>query len=397
MGLVDYSDSESDNEAPASTSKAPSQTNAKKPFQKIVDRSQPGKILVSLPQAGAADEPAKSGDEPAAKRIRVGGNRFSGFSSFLPPPKAPSKPALAKSSSGSSGGTAAPRIGVHLKTSSEAAFSRDRGGGDDQEVVESANGPGLSLPPPRAPAQPSIPAEQKPEEEVKLVGKPLMFKPLSVARKPGKKTASKAAVGKTVTAQSKAATVAAPQEETKEPPAKRKKMSLFSISDDPPTASAPAADETSYEPVYDGYDDGANGPADDLDNYQYDQAPPSTSYYPTTAAASAGAESLDTIADDLNLSAAARRELFGRGRSGVGVSASKVVNFNLDREYEHNEELRAAGEQQQTYNPVRAIAPGKHNLQQLVNAVQNQREALEETFAKNRETKNQAAGRYGWR
>ncbi|EOO00665.1 putative mitotic checkpoint protein prcc protein [Phaeoacremonium minimum UCRPA7] len=384
MGLVDYSDSESDSEAP--------QPNAKKPFQKIVDRSHPGKILVSLPQTAAADEPAGS-EEPAAKRIKVGGNRFSGFGSFLPPPKAAGKPPPAQ---GIGGGKAAPRIGVHLKTSSEAAFSRDLGGGEDEEDGAQSNGSGLSLPPPKAQAQPSIPADQKPEEEVKLVGKPLMFKPLSVARKPGKKTAAKAGVGKTATAQqSRTSTpIAAPKEEVKEPPAKRKKVSLFSISDEPPTASTPVVDETSYEPLYDGYDDGANGVADDLDNYQYDQAPPSTSYHPTTT--TSGAESLDTIADDLNLSAAARRELFGRGRSGAGASASKVVNFNMDREYQHNEELRAAGEQQ-TYNPVRAIAPGKHNLRQLVNAVQNQREALEENFAKNRETKNQAAGRYGWR
>ncbi|KAJ8130323.1 hypothetical protein O1611_g3305 [Lasiodiplodia mahajangana] len=99
----------------------------------------------------------------------------------------------------------------------------------------------------------------------------------------------------------------------------------------------------------------------------------------------------------MNLSAEARRELFGRrGAPSTNMAAAKVINFDTEKEYAHNEELRASGEQQ-IHNPLRGIAPGKHNLRQLVNQVQNQREALEESFAKGRAKQSEAGSRYGWR
>lgn len=72
-----------------------------------------------------------------------------------------------------------------------------------------------------------------------------------------------------------------------------------------------------------------------------------------------------------------------------------MINFNTDEEYRHNEELRAAGEVVK-HNPVRAIAPGKHNLKQLVNAAASQKEALEEAFAKGKSNRQEASSRYGW-
>ncbi|KAJ9131669.1 Mitotic checkpoint regulator, MAD2B-interacting-domain-containing protein [Pleurostoma richardsiae] len=404
MGLVDYSDSESEGEAPVPPKSKPQPSSAavstsKKPFQKIVDRSHPGKILVNLPQAAAAgDEPSEG---PAPKRIKTGGGRFSGFSSFLPPPKTTNKPAAAPISS--SGNKAPPRIGVHLKTSAEAAFSRDSpvGLGDGEE---DGPGTGLNLPPPKSQApQPSIPAELKPEEEVKLVGKPLMFKPLSVARKPGKKSGTKSATAAKVTTSAASATSsAAPSRPaaastTEEPP--KKKVSLFSIDDEPaapeeedePEALTETETYSSlYESSYTAYAP-TGGPLDSpsFADQQYQQ--------PQTQANHSDPQSLTAIADDLGLSAAARRELFGRaGAPAAGQQAGRVVNFNMDREYAHNEQLRASGEVQQ-FNPVRAIQPGKHSLRQLANAVQSQREALEESFAQNKGKKSEAAGRYGWR
>jgi len=110
-------------------------------------------------------------------------------------------------------------------------------------------------------------------------------------------------------------------------------------------------------------------------------------------------QSLDDIAGDLKLSAAERRQLFGRQKGGGANeairSATKIINFNTDKEYLHNEELRAAGEQV-VHNPVRAIAPGKHSLKQLVNAAQSQKEALEESFAKGKSNRAEASSRYGW-
>lgn len=203
MGLVDYSDSESETEAvakPVPATKQPTASGSKKPFQKVVDRSKPGKIRVSLPGSSSGQDDsnaAAGGDEPPAKRARISkGGAFSGFNSFLPPPKnigkKPASSAVASTSGSSSSGDKgknAPRPGVHLKTGAAPGFSRNVDGdtGDDVDGDEKlASNGGMKLP------EPTIPAGQKPADEVKLVGKPLMFRPLSVSRKkPAKKAATK--------------------------------------------------------------------------------------------------------------------------------------------------------------------------------------------------------------
>ncbi|KAI8258027.1 hypothetical protein K4K53_005225 [Colletotrichum sp. SAR 10_77] len=384
MGLVDYSESSgSEDEAPPQPTvakPAAAGTTAKKPFQKVVDRSNPGKIVVNLPSA-KPDEPPASNDEPPAKRARTaGGGRFSGFNSFLPPPKNAAKAAPAQSSSSSSSSS---RPVFQLKTGAEPGFSRDRGDG-----AGSSDGGGLNLPAPKAAAQPSIPQGMKPEEEVKLVGKPMMFRPLSVARKPKKKTPSSVTPTASKTEPAQAPEPAPKEVVTPAPAPAPKKVSLFSIepeetpTDPTPTTSGAGA----YEPLFETQQDESNGYADYASQMNY----PAPSTAPTNS------NSLDNIADDLNLSAAARRELFGRQKGGANPqTASRVINFNTDEEYKHNEELRAAG-QQQIHNPVRSIAPGKHSLRQLVNQVQTQREALEESFAKGKSNRKEASSRYGW-
>ena len=428
MGLVDYSDSESDGESPnpsvsaASKPAAPTQpaatAAAKQPFQKLVDKANPGKILVNLPSAShAAGDATPAADDNPAKRRKIGagaggGGRFGGFGSFLPPPKATT---VSKPPGG--GKAVAPRVGVNLKTSAEAAFSRGSppavgGDGDGDNNPAGDAGSGLRLPPPKASAQPSIPEGQKAEEEVKLVGKPLMFKPLSVARKPGKNSGGakaaadippKAVSGQAAAAPSPSAPAAGPSAQEGAPqaaaaPPKRKKVSLFSVADDTPAAVEAAPEESApYEPEFASYDNdstyaGGYAPYDATQQQQY------TGYAQPPVHSSADPDSLDTIADDLNLSAAARRELFGRGGPSSSGTAKSVINFNLDREYQHNEELRASGAlDQQQHNPLRAIKPGKHSLQQLVNQVQSQRDALEENFAKNRATQKSAGSKYGFR
>lgn len=107
-------------------------------------------------------------------------------------------------------------------------------------------------------------------------------------------------------------------------------------------------------------------------------------------------QSLDSIANDLNLSASARRQLLGRNHRDGAKTSSAIMNFNTDEEYAANEAFRTSGEQAQPHNPVRAIAPGKHSLKQLVNAASGQKEALEESFASGRRNKKEAGGRYGW-
>ncbi|KAL7807342.1 mitotic checkpoint regulator, MAD2B-interacting domain-containing protein [Trichoderma aethiopicum] len=395
MGLVDYSDSESEAEVDAPTQPVTKAPPKKPAFQKVVDRSNPGKITINLPQvASSPDQGAPNGDEPPAKRARTGGGGlFSGFNSFLPPPKNAGKPTLGKPAGGQT------RPGINLKTSAERGFSRV------DDVPSAFNGAddaalgGLNLPPPKRPAEPSIPDTMKPAEEVKLVGKPLMFRPLSVARNTKKKTtkstatpASAASTSKSpASTQATASATGTEPEPAAAPAPPPKKTSLFSLHVEEASEPASTEGKGTYEPLFetgaatDPY--GASG----LDEYSQHV---NTGHMPATVATSSNTtESLDSVADDLNLSAAARRELFGRG--GSGQTAKRLINFNMDQEYQHNEELRAAGDQQ-IHNPVRAIHGGKHSLRQLVQNVSNQREALEESFAKGRSNRKEASSRYGW-
>ncbi|KAI0200763.1 mitotic checkpoint regulator, MAD2B-interacting-domain-containing protein [Astrocystis sublimbata] len=410
MGLVDYSDSESETETVAKPAPPPQHpptaSGSKKPFQKVVDRSKPGKILVSLPKSSSGRQDsgnaATNGDGPPAKRARITkGGAFSGFNSFLPPPKnvgktSASSVASASSSSGATKGTNPPRPGVHLKTGAAPGFSRDVDGQGDADTDGDG---GMRLPEPRS-QQPSIPAGQKPADDVELVGKPLMFKPLSVSRK---KLAKKVAAKSTVpVATLSAPTSATPETEGSaaklEPPPK-KKVSLFFVPDETPDIpESRDASHDEYEPIMaTGSTDMSSADAFAAYDAQYNSyaAPSQAASAPSTNYATAN--SLDSIASDMNLSAAARRELFGRGGApNASVAASRVINFNTEKEYAHNEELRASGEQQ-VHNPLRAIAPGKHNLRQLVNQVQTQRDALEESFAQGKSKQNDAGSRYGWR
>ncbi|KAL7948275.1 mitotic checkpoint regulator, MAD2B-interacting domain-containing protein [Trichoderma barbatum] len=397
MGLVDYSESES--EAEVDAPKPAVKAAPKKPaFQKVVDRSNPGKIIVNLPQAASSNDASTSnGDGPPAKRARTGasGGLFSGFNSFLPPPKNAAKAMLSKPSSSQA------RPGISLKTSAEKGFSRDEVPSSGSSNADAAPG-GLSLPPPKRSAEPSIPDTMKPAEEVKLVGKPLMFKPLSVARntkkKPIKSTATQASAASAskslASTQAVTSVISTAPEPAAAPAPPPKKTSLFSLHVEEPSAPvSTSAERGAYEPLFETGESAnpyyMNGPDAYSQQMNSDQM--------AAAAASAsntGTESLDSIANDLNLSAAARRELFGRGGEGQ-KTAQKLINFNMDQEYQHNEELRAAGEQQ-THNPVRAIQSGKHSLRQLVQNVSNQREALEESFAKGRSNRREASSRYGW-
>lgn len=406
MGLVDYSDSESEPEVQPKAPARETKPSNSKTFQKFVDRSNPGKILVNLPAASSsvAENPAPS-DEPPAKRARTaGGSRFSAFSSFLPPPKTAAKPAASPAQISSSSGKTVSRPGVHLKTGAEPAFSREQPSNEDYREDGSTGGTGgggggggLKLPPPKnhntgSASGPSIPTDQIPAEEVKLVGKPLMFKPLSVSRKPAKKKTFKpsetsgSAAPKAPAAP--APSNAVPSAITEQP---KKKISLFSIgaeTDSPQTHAEASTSTGAYEPLFSAAEE---GPADDDDTapsaYEGDYPAPTSSSHTQP-------QSLSSIADDMHLSAQARRELFGR--EGVAPGTGKVVNFDMSREYEANEVIRQSGEAA-SHNPVRSIRAGKHSLRQLVNAVQSNASALEESFAAGKGKRNEAGARYGWR
>ncbi|OAA71393.1 hypothetical protein ISF_01944 [Cordyceps fumosorosea ARSEF 2679] len=377
MGLVDYSESESS----GSEAEAPAKPIAK-PKPGGLDKSKSGKIIVNLAGNAAAAPSTSSSDEPPAKRARTaGGGRFAGFNSFLPAPK----------NAAPAGGSKGPG----LRTSAAPGFSRDASssstvdavaaGGDTADERSVPKSSGLNLPPPKSAvvAEPSIPEGQKPASEVKLTGKPLMFRPLSVAQGKKKKTTAAAAAAKPIPTEAKS--VPTPPTPAVEPP--KKKPSLFSIpSEDTTPAPGPSLPGSSsvYEPLFE---------TETVTTTHDDH------YGSARLAAEPVAESVGDMADDMNLSAAARRELFGRGGgdSQAAAAANRVVNFNMDREYQHNQALRASGQLQPTHNPVRAIqGGGKHSLRQLVTNVQGQKDALEDSFAKGRSNRREASSRYGW-
>ena len=385
MALVDYSSEDSESEeTPKQQEPAKSKPNPTKPaFQKVVDRSNPQKIRVSLPEPS---KPQGSDEtERPAKRAKVGSGGFSGFNSLLPAPK------RAAATSGGTAGSGMKRgglgSGVSLKTGAVPGFSREpaptveAGLEDGEEAVQGEEAD-------QGTNQMLVPADEgislpKPVEELKPKGKTTMFKPLSVARKPQKKRAPpKDGLGG----------IKAQSSDSVQQPKPVPKVSLFFTGETYDTSRPEAVSNGTYQPmVYSANEPNIEPPPEEIpypETYSTSNLPDTTSQLP---------ESLTTIATDLNLSASQKRQLFGRQKpnSNSNPTPINIVNFNTDAEYAANEILRQAGETVQ-HNPVRAIAPGKHSLKQLVNAASNQKDALEESFASGRRNKKEAGSKYGW-
>lgn len=351
MALVGYSDSEgSDSEtlnvAPVAAKPPPRKGN----FQKLVDPS--GKIKVDLPTIKPEAEP----EAPPAKKARTAG-KFGGFNSFLPAPKRSAD--AAKKGLGS---------GVNLKTGAEPAFSRERVDPDPptQPLApeQVTSNPDSSLP---APVLDDAPKEVKP------TGNAMRFKPLSVARKK--------AIKKRVLPNANPVAsppVSQPPEETPKPPAPKQKVSLFSVTqdDDVPSSSTPTGD---YQPLL------AEPQTITTETFETTTTAPVSEY--------SDPNSLGAIADGIGLSAADRRRLFGRNKDAAALA--NVTHLNMEEEYAHNEQLRAQG-QAVEHRAVKAVAPGKHSLQQLVNVATTQKEALEDAWAQGARNKAEAGSRYGW-
>ncbi|PHH84860.1 hypothetical protein CDD83_1257 [Cordyceps sp. RAO-2017] len=387
MVLVDYSESEasgSESEAPPPARvppPGPKPAPAKKPFQKVVDRSNRGKIIVNLPRVSAVDDKDGRVEEPPAKRARTaGGGLFSGFNALLPAPKnagkAPPRPTAGQ----------AVRPIMSLKTSADPGFRRETEPVQADGSEKPKRAP--NLPSPNFGVEASEPHEQEQEVQIKPVGKPLMFRPLSVSRNTNKKKTAAGGAPKVSTEASAVGGATEALRAAARAPAP-KKAPLFSLhsEDEPKPATTTSQASRTYKPLFE------INPQPEVASQDYDHLAAQTPEGPSPATGPR-AERLDSIADDLNLSAAARRELFGRG--GGDLAAKQVVNFNMDQEYQHNESIRANGDQQ-IHNPIRSIQGGKHSLRQLVQKVQNQREALEESFAQGKSNRKEASSRYGWR
>jgi Mitotic checkpoint regulator, MAD2B-interacting len=386
MVLVGYSDSEGSDEETSKTNEGsyPKKDPAsKRGFQKVVDRSNPSKIRVNLPDAPSAKRNGTSeeSEEPPAKKTRLGGGGLSGFNAMLPAPKAvaPAAPAGAGSRSGL-------KRGVSLKTGAAPGFTREpmpleKEEGDNEvrgEVDTPAEDDVDNIPKPNDHATPTPPNSV----DIKPKGKATMFKPLSVARKPQKPK-------KKVEAPADRSQPVADNTASSSPPKSKPKVSLFSTHTEAEQPVLSTSTNSYYQPTL--YQAGDGGAGDDAMD---DTAATNASASLTDVTSSqAGSQSLDTVASELDLSAADRRRLFGRGGKGVGVN---VTTFSTDAEYAANEVFRANQDQQEVRNPVRAIAPGKHSLRQLVNAAVGQKDALEEQFATGRRNKKEASGKYGW-
>ncbi|OJJ76344.1 hypothetical protein ASPBRDRAFT_38779 [Aspergillus brasiliensis CBS 101740] len=458
MALVAYSDSEaSDSESETTvpqpqhapkkptttttttttTTATPSSTSnnsTKPPIQPLVDRTNPRKIRVALPDI--KPEHNDDTDGPRKKpKLGGGGGAFSGFNSFLPAPKKPTTTA------GATEKKAPARKIFSLKTGATPGFDRqadaemrnerafgmlggndnDNGHGDEDETIPKAGSMrdqeldfGKDGAGGKEGDDEVVPQMKKPEE-VKLKGNPMMFKPLSVGRASQQKkrkavselmpAAASASVRRkedgpsAASSASASVSTSAPVQDTPAAPAPappKPKTSLFSLSadtDSTPTTSTASA--TTYEPlVYTPLNTAPAGPSPAPEDTTTQQSTYDITSYSTTE--TNNNNTLSTIADDLNLSKAQRRQLFGRNAPESVAANSRVLHFNTDQEYVTNQELAHTELAAQQHNPVRAIAPGKHTLQQLVNAASTQREALEESFAAGRRNKREAGAKYGW-
>ncbi|PWY71647.1 hypothetical protein BO70DRAFT_365046 [Aspergillus heteromorphus CBS 117.55] len=410
MALVAYSDSEgSDSEPETTVPHPPSQKPTSTPsttstaastsanFPSIVDRSNPRKILVALPDI--KPDRNDSADGPAPKKPRLGGagGAFSGFNSLLPAPKKPAASAEMKKAparkifSLKTGATPGFDRAADAEMRNEQAFgmlgAEGKGGndgdGDDDETIPKAG----SL---REDGDGSKEAEvqMKKPEEVKLKGNPMMFKPLSVGRasqQKKRKIVPAKPVSETLPVREQSAPV---QQAAPAPAPVKPKISLFSLSAEDSSSTTTAstrATDTTYEPLVYTANPGAApaGPEPEPEGSSFAEQP-----------AMASGQTLGNIADDLNLSKAQRRHLFGRDG---GSATSRVIQFNTDKEYAANQEMAHSTDMAAAqHNPVRAIAPGKHSLQQLVNAAHSQRDALEESFAAGKRNKKEAGSKYGW-
>ena len=408
MALVDYSgsesESESDNEGKGTTQAPakPKTTSTKPAFQKVVDRSNPHKIIVSLPEsARTKPEDGDDASGPPTKRAKIGPGGMSGFNSFLPAPKRTTAPNGGPTAGGiRKGGLGS---GVNLKTGAAPGFSRE-----PEPIVEESSGwdenaeggsvvesPAQNPPPSSTDMRPDAPTS---EMETQPKKKATIFKPLSVTNKKSQKKKVPPAD-----------TLHAPRPTnggTLQQPDSKPKASLFPTGDEANEASSDwSSTKGTYQPII--YH--ADKPTTTLarNPYSSESNPPqdptiADSPHPPDQPPHPHPQSLDAIATDLNLSASAKRQLLGRHHHNNNAKKAhhpspvpNIVNFNTDEEYAANELLRQAGETVQ-HNPVRGIAPGKHSLKQLVNAASNQKDALEEQFASGRRNKKEAGSKYGW-
>ena len=414
--LAGYSDSESDNDvspAPKIAAKQAAKPVPKPGFQKVVDRSNPGRIKLNLPSASQSQQ-EKDGiqdDAPPAKKPRLGGgSSFGGFNAMLPAPKKPNINAISASDSAKTGSRGLGKglaSGVNLKTGAEPAFKREPRV-ETEEYDETGNPMKkepmkkedframLNLPLPKTEVKKNTQVEA-PVEDTKAAPPPQQvpkpaaprFVPMSVGKGKKKKPIAPRPTPKPTDGASLPSINAQTSQPATAP--RKSKVSLFGVSNEPEPI-AKALTDTEYQPLLYG-----------ADEEQAPSMPPETfadhSAYTTTqpSPAPSGPSGLTNIASELNLTPAERRQLFGKQRRDApDFSSAHIAEFNTDAEYAHNERLRQQGEAV-SHNPLKSITgTGKNSLRSLVNVATTQKEALEDHFAAGHRNKKEAGNRYGW-
>lgn len=419
MNLTAYSDSESDGEAPSLPKPSTLRQAPKPTFQKVVDRSNPGRIKVSL--SGAVPKDDIQDDAPPAKKPRLGGGGLGGFNAMLPAPKKPAASASVSASSTTGGKRGLGKglaSGVNLKTGAEPAFKRESKV-EAEEYDENGNQikkeplnkedfrAMLNLPLPktepnreqnletRAEQPPTI--VQEPQEPPKPIAP--RFVPMSVGKGKKKKPLPARPGSSSVGGTSASGKAQPPSQPSLSPaePVRKPKVSLFGTStgaDAPAKTSGPHETPGEYQPLLHGTDEEDDAPVPDKHFAQTTQQ--FTQLAPSLPSQNAPHD-LSNIATELNLSEAERRQLFGkRGKGDANFSGARIVEFNTDTEYAHNEHLRQQGEQVQ-HNALKSISgTGKNSLKSLVSAATTQKDALEDHFAAGHRNKREAGNRYGW-
>ncbi|KAL8796324.1 MAG: hypothetical protein Q9195_001231, partial [Heterodermia aff. obscurata] len=390
MALVSYSGSEesdSDTNIASQHASKPPSAPKRPAFQKVVNRSAPHQIEVRLPDVSKSSSGNLEVEQgPPAKRHKLGAGTIGSFNSLLPAPKR--APASRGTSSISGTAKEASGTAVSLKTGAKPGFSREppvaTATTDEETPAEDVDGILDTQQGRTADIERTVLREDQTNEPQKKPSHTI-FKPLSVGKKPKKKRTE---------LQEEIGIVKPPSRAQAKATATVKTASLFFAGGVAEAQSEYSSNKGEYRPML--YKSAQQSGDEHLqsfntttpeDDRSENKAPNESLKLPETS------QSLDVVAADLNLSASAKRQLFGRNKNKA--SEVNIVNFDTDQEYAANEMLRQAGEQAQ-HNPVRSIAPGKHSLKQLVNAASHQKDALEEHFATGKRNKREAGNKYGW-
>ncbi|KAK6348215.1 hypothetical protein TWF718_006025 [Orbilia javanica] len=388
MALVAYSDSEgSDTEsaAPAPSLPPPKPKSSLSSFlpppskkRKLVDDSKPDvaatggprKIKIELPKITPdVDDVGSSSSRPRIGKSAGGG----GMLSFLPAPKRTGaeaakvalesekeeKKAVTDATTATS--SSAPRmLGGGIKKVEYAGTGMDLQPTveDDPESSSSAPATGEALANPPAETKPAGPIQGR-------VIQPF-FKKSTTKKKPTK-----------------------PSGTTK---VEEKKVSLFSLGsalNERPLSTSATSTASEYKPLL--VAESAPAVEDDIpvEEASYHQEEYSENPYQPAL----GPQTFQSISEEVGMDEAEMRMFMGRRGRNAEI---KIMDFNVDKEYEKNEAARVAGELAPERNVVRSIKPGKHQLTSLLNAAQSQRAALEESFAEGRRNKKEAGSKYGW-